>query len=177
MEWSRNPVRCGRGAEGGQSKSTEFDPFTVFHFDERVFRTLDTDGLFAQDRSMNLARISLTAGAALGAVAVALGAFGAHALRGVLDTAALATWHTAVEYQFWHALALIGCGVLAQSQATAALRIATCAFIVGCPLFCGSLYGLALGAPRIVGIVTPIGGVTLIAGWIALAACAWRKAA
>jgi uncharacterized membrane protein YgdD (TMEM256/DUF423 family) len=123
---------------------------------------------------MRLSRVSIIVAALLGALAVALGAFGAHSLRGVLDERALSTWHTAVDYQFWHALALLGCGVLARSQADGALRTATCACIVGSLLFCGSLYALALGAPRIVGIVTPFGGVALIIGWVALGIHAWR---
>ncbi|HEU4665102.1 MAG TPA: DUF423 domain-containing protein [Dokdonella sp.] len=121
-----------------------------------------------------LARQTTGAGAIAGAVAVALGAFGAHALRGVLDASALATWHTAVEYQFWHALALVACGALARHRETRAVRIAACAFVVGIVLFCASLYALALGAPRWLGAITPLGGVAFIAGWIALAVHARR---
>jgi uncharacterized membrane protein YgdD (TMEM256/DUF423 family) len=100
-----------------------------------------------------------------GASAVAFGAFGAHALQSVLDAAHHELWHTAVEYHFWHALALaiaVSCG-----QGKAA-RMATWLLALGIVLFSGSLYGLALGAPRWLGIVTPFGGVALIAGWIAL---------
>lgn len=121
-----------------------------------------------------LARRSIGAGAIAGAVAVALGAFGAHALRDVLDAAALATWRTAVEYQFSHALALLACGVLARAREDRALRVAAFAFGVGIVLFCASLYALALGAPRALGAITPLGGVAFIAGWIALAVHAWR---
>jgi uncharacterized membrane protein YgdD (TMEM256/DUF423 family) len=100
-----------------------------------------------------------------GASAVALGAFGAHALRNVLDAAHHELWHTAVEYHFWHALALaiaIACG-----QGRAA-RVAIWLLVLGIVLFSGSLYGLALGAPRWLGIATPFGGVAFIVGWIAL---------
>jgi uncharacterized membrane protein YgdD (TMEM256/DUF423 family) len=100
-----------------------------------------------------------------GASAVMLGAFGAHALRTVLDAGHRELWHTAVEYHFWHALALalvMGCG-----QGKAA-RVATCALALGILLFSGSLYGLALGATRLLGIATPFGGVAFIVGWIAL---------
>jgi uncharacterized membrane protein YgdD (TMEM256/DUF423 family) len=100
-----------------------------------------------------------------GASAVAFGAFGAHALQSVLDAAHHELWHTAVEYHFWHALALavaVSCG-----QGKAA-RMATWLLALGIVLFSGSLYGLALGAPRWLGIVTPFGGVAFIAGWIAL---------
>ncbi|MGN6518374.1 MAG: DUF423 domain-containing protein [Dokdonella sp.] len=116
-----------------------------------------------------LTRVSIGGGAIAGAAAVALGAFGAHALRGVLDAAALATWRTAVEYQFWHALALLACGMLAHQQEGRSLRIATFAFATGTVLFCASLYLLALGAPRWLGAITPLGGVAFIVGWIALA--------
>ena len=105
------------------------------------------------------------AAAASGAAAVVLGAFGAHALRGTLDEAALRIWQTAVEYQFWHTLALLALASLAATQRS---RFAAVGFCVGILLFCGSLYALALGAPRWVGAITPCGGAALIAGWILL---------
>lgn len=111
--------------------------------------------------------------AVLGALAVALGAFGAHALRGMLDETAQHVWHTAVEYQLWHALALFAVAV-APLPASRWRRASAYAFVLGTVLFCGSLYALALGAPRLVGAVTPLGGVALIAGWLA-AALACRR--
>jgi uncharacterized membrane protein YgdD (TMEM256/DUF423 family) len=111
------------------------------------------------------AAAAIVAGLA-GASAVAFGAFGAHALRGTLDAAALATWHTGVEYHFWHALALLV--VVAGIPGGRARRIAIGSFIAGIVLFPGSLYALALGAPRFVGAITPLGGVAFIAGWLAL---------
>jgi len=120
-------------------------------------------------------RVAVTAGTVAGAIAVMFGAFGAHALRAVLDEHALATWHTAVEYQFWHALALIATGLLARDRASNAARVAAGAFIVGIVLFCGSLYLLALDAPRGFGVITPLGGIAFIAGWLALALHAWRN--
>lgn len=122
---------------------------------------------------MNLSRFSLFAASLIGALAVAFGAFGAHALRDVLDERALVTWHTAVDYQFWHALALLAVGVLARDRATKVLRIAAIAFLVGIVLFCGSLYALALGAPRMIGVITPFGGIAFIVGWLVLAWHAW----
>lgn len=114
-------------------------------------------------------------GACLGAFAVVLGAFGAHALRGHLDEASSQVWHTAVDYQFWHALAL-----LAISQTTGAaprlLRASAVAILIGVVLFCGSLYALALGAPRLIGVITPCGGIALIAGWSLLAFAFLRSA-
>ncbi|MGA9340982.1 MAG: DUF423 domain-containing protein [Rhodanobacteraceae bacterium] len=103
-----------------------------------------------------------------------LGAFGAHALGGLLDAQALGVWHTAVEYQFWHALALLGVAVMVRSEAGVAVRIAGFAWALGIVLFCGSLYLLALGAPRAVGFVTPLGGLAFMIGWIALGVAAWR---
>ena len=118
-------------------------------------------------------RMIAVAGAVAGALSVVLGAFGAHALRATLDATALQTWHTAVEYQFWHALAL-----LAVAQAPVSrLRDAGAVLIgAGIVLFCGSLYALALGAPRVLGAVTPFGGAAFIAGWIVLAMGFWRTA-
>lgn len=105
-----------------------------------------------------------------GASAVLLGAFGAHALSGMLDAAHRELWHTAVQYHFWHALSL----ALAVFGARGRARPwAVAAFALGIVLFSGSLYALALGAARWVGIVTPLGGVAFVLGWIALAV-GWR---
>jgi uncharacterized membrane protein YgdD (TMEM256/DUF423 family) len=110
-------------------------------------------------------RASLLVGAA-GASAVLFGAFGAHALRDVLDARGTELWHTAVQYHFWHALALTLAALVGRGRAA---TFAMAAFALGIVLFSGSLYGLALGAPRWCGIITPFGGVAFIVGWIALA--------
>jgi uncharacterized membrane protein YgdD (TMEM256/DUF423 family) len=117
-------------------------------------------------------RIAIAA-AAFGATAVMLGAFGAHALRASLDAHAQQVWHTAVEYQFWHALALLGAACAPRTRWRSA---AASAFGSGIVLFCASLYALALGAPAATGAITPVGGLALIAGWIALAGAFWRTA-
>lgn len=109
-------------------------------------------------------RVGLLVGVA-GASAVLLGAFGAHALRGVLDTHGSELWHTAVSYHVWHALALALAAGIGQGRDR---RLAVAAFAFGIVLFSGSLYALALGAPRWVGIITPLGGLAFIGGWIAL---------
>ena len=119
-------------------------------------------------------RVFGIAAAAFGATAVMLGAFGAHALRVHLDDAAQQIWHTAVEYQFWHALALLAVAACAPARDRPARdrhwwRAAGIAFIGGNIGFSGSLYALALGAPHWVGAITPLGGIALIAGWILLA--------
>jgi len=101
-----------------------------------------------------------------GASAVLLGAYGAHGLSGVLDARHLEVWHTAVRFQFWHALALALAVTLARSGAR---TTAITAFAAGVLLFSGSLYALALGAPRWIGFVTPFGGVAFVVGWLALA--------
>lgn len=124
---------------------------------------------------MSLPRFALCVGSVAGGFAVVLGAFGAHALRGVLDDRALAIWHTAVDYQFWHALALLAVGLLARARADRSLWIAAVCFAIGSVLFCGSLYVLAAGAARWIGAITPLGGVALISGWIALAVHGWRR--
>ena len=112
--------------------------------------------------------------AVAGASAVALGAFGAHALRDVLDERALAIWRTAVDYQFWHTLAMLATGLVADGRSPPALRCAAAAFALGIVLFSGSLYALALGGPRVLGVMTPFGGVAFIAGWLALGVHGWR---
>ena len=109
-------------------------------------------------------RIAALVGIA-GASAVLLGAFGAHALRGVLDARGAELWHTAVNYHAWHALALAVAAGLGRGRSG---RVAVAAFVVGIVLFSGSLYALALGAPRWVGIITPFGGLAFVAGWLAL---------
>ena len=107
-----------------------------------------------------------------GAVAVALGAFGAHALKLRLSADMLAVWQTAVQYHFIHLLALLVVALLARElpdKAHLSLTISGVGFVLGMLLFCGSLYGLALGGPRWLGPITPLGGLTFIIAWLALA--------
>ena len=103
-------------------------------------------------------------GCVLGALAVALGAFGAHGLRSRVEPADLEIWHTAVLYQLVHAPALVLYGLFARGRDTRGLP-GWC-FLVGTLLFSGSLYALVLGGPRGLGAVTPFGGALLIAGWV-----------
>jgi uncharacterized membrane protein YgdD (TMEM256/DUF423 family) len=127
---------------------------------------------------LNVARLFLICGGAFGALAVALGAFGAHGLRARLDAALLHTFETGVTYQFYHAVALclvgLWCRQLERVAPIDAAALAGFAFIAGIALFCGSLYALALGAPRWLGPITPFGGVAFIVGWIAFAWSVWR---
>lgn len=112
--------------------------------------------------------IAGVSGSLLAACAVASGAFGAHALRGHLDAAAMELWRTSANYLFWHALGLMLVAVV--SDATTGMRKkATLAFLTGIALFCGSLFALALGAPRAFGMLTPLGGCMFLLGWAVLA--------
>ncbi|MGL4205554.1 MAG: DUF423 domain-containing protein [Aeromonadaceae bacterium] len=108
-----------------------------------------------------------------GMTAVAMGAFAAHALKTTLDSSQLALIQTAVHYQLWHTLALGLSVLLASRGKSRPLSIASWCFGLGIPLFSGSLYLLALTAWP-VGIITPLGGLLLIAGWGALALQGWR---
>jgi uncharacterized membrane protein YgdD (TMEM256/DUF423 family) len=107
-------------------------------------------------------------GAIYGLLGVAAGAFGAHALRARLSGDLLAIYRTAVEYQFWHALALLAVGLLARQAAGVWLTASGVAFTLGVLVFSGSLYILALSGIRVLGAVTPLGGLALIAGWACL---------
>jgi len=119
------------------------------------------------------ARLTIALGAASGALTVALGAFGAHALEDVAPPGDLAIWRTAVHYQGLHALALILFGLFAERHPQARAAAAWC-FLLGSAVFAGTLYAIVLGGPRWLGAVTPLGGTLLIAGWIAFALAAWR---
>jgi uncharacterized membrane protein YgdD (TMEM256/DUF423 family) len=115
-------------------------------------------------------------GGIAGLLAVAGGAFGAHGLRDVLEPARLQLFRTGIEYQMYHALAL---GVLGALQHGAGAnpwfaRAGSC-FAGGIVLFSGSLYALALGAPRLVGVITPAGGLLFLLGWACVIAGALRR--
>lgn len=113
-------------------------------------------------------------GAVSAAVAVAAGAFGAHALKARLSPEALAVWETAARYQTVHALALFAVAQAAAAWRSRLVEVAGWAFVVGTVLFSGSLYALALSGVRGLGAVTPLGGVAFLAGWGCLAAAAVR---
>jgi uncharacterized membrane protein YgdD (TMEM256/DUF423 family) len=122
---------------------------------------------------VNSGRTLVIAGLLL-AVATIFGAFGAHALKTQLSPDRLQVYETAVRYHFFHALGLLGIGLALRFMDVPSIRWAALLVIVGIVLFSGSLYALTFGAPRPLGIVTPIGGVALIAGWICFAVGAWR---
>jgi len=108
------------------------------------------------------------AGALLAALGIALGAFGAHALKGILDAQQLDWWHNGCQYQLWNAVGLVALGALPRRLGLPAILIG-----LGTILFAGSLYAMALTGYRGLGMVTPVGGVLMIAGWLL---AAWRLA-
>ncbi|MCB0115842.1 MAG: DUF423 domain-containing protein [Caldilineaceae bacterium] len=112
-------------------------------------------------------------GALLGGVAVALGAFGAHALKSRLAPAKLTSFETGVRYQFYHALALLFVGLLyTAAPGNALLGVAGWLFVAGVLFFSGSIYWLAFDGPRWLGPVTPLGGLCFIVAWVLLAVAA-----
>lgn len=119
---------------------------------------------------------ALTGGALLAALAVILGAFGAHALKEILTPEQLQTYETGVRYQFYHCFALLATGVIYTAYPVKQLRLATNFFYAGILLFSGSLYTLSLlkatGHVGLTGIgaITPFGGLCFITGWILLLA-------
>ena len=122
------------------------------------------------------ARLALTLAGIFMFAAVALGAFGAHALRGQLDPQMSAVWQSAVQYHAWHALALLGVGsVLLHFPHNHGFQIAAWLFVVGNVLFAGSLYVIGVTGMRGLGVVTPLGGGALLAGWAVFAWSAWRN--
>jgi uncharacterized membrane protein YgdD (TMEM256/DUF423 family) len=103
------------------------------------------------------------------ALATLIGALGAHALKGRLDADRYQVLQTALQYQFFHALGLLALAVLLDRLPSPALRGAGWLLFTGVLLFSGSLYLLLAGAPRIIGVLTPIGGLALIIGWCTVA--------
>lgn len=124
------------------------------------------------------ARLFLTLGSISAALAVVLGAFGAHALRARLSPEMLAVYHTGSQYHFYHALGLILVGVIAlHLPALGFLRAAGWLMLAGTVLFSGSLYLLAVTGDRWLGAVTPLGGLAFIAAWILLAMAVFKSPA
>lgn len=116
-----------------------------------------------------MAKIFLILGGSFAGLAVALGAFGAHALKSVLEvTNRMETFETGVKYQFYHALALLVLGLLMQKFDHRMFTWAGYSFVAGIILFSGSLYILSLSGVTKWGAVTPLGGIAFIIGWITL---------
>lgn len=122
----------------------------------------DTDGAVPM-------KALLVTGAVNGALAVLLGAFGAHGLKARVSPEMLTTWETASQYHFFHALALLIVGMLAHQLNETALLIPGWILLAGLVIFSGSLYLLVLTDQRWLGAITPLGGTALIVGWAWLA--------
>lgn len=108
-------------------------------------------------------------GAINGFLAVAAGAFGAHALEGRLSLEQLQTYHTAAQYHMYHALALLVAALAIRHSRSAGTVWAAWSFLIGIVLFSGSLYAYAMIGTRWLAMITPIGGVAFLVGWVALA--------
>lgn len=116
-------------------------------------------------------------GAANAFIAVALGAFGAHGLKDRVPVERLAVWETGAHYQMYHALALLLVAALYErlpAKAQGLARTAGYLFAAGCVIFAGSLYALTLSGIKILGAITPIGGVCFLSAWVLLGIAAYR---
>lgn len=117
----------------------------------------------------------LILGAASAFLSVAAGAFGAHALRARLTPDLLTIFETGARYHMYHSLGLLAIGLLMQVRPSPLLNGAGWAMLAGIVLFSGSLYALALSGVRVLGAITPLGGLGFLAGWLLLALAAWRQ--
>lgn len=123
---------------------------------------------------MNLRLFFRVTGILYALFSIVLGAFGAHALKLSLEAQdTVSIWETAVQYQMWHALALLILSVFPEDQAVA--KVPGFCWILGTLLFSGSLFLLAVGGPKWLGPVTPVGGILLISGWVALLLVSRKK--
>lgn len=109
------------------------------------------------------------------AIAVMLGAFGAHGLKAVATPEQLAWWHTATDYFFYHAIGLLTLGILVKCVPHFPIKMSFLFLQVGILIFCGSLYLMALGLPKFLGAITPTGGLMFILGWLTLAWKAYHQ--
>ena len=111
----------------------------------------------------------MLAASIFGGLAVVIGAFGAHGLESLLDEKTLKTFHTGVEYQFYHVFALLFVGLLQKNSPSRLLNVAGSLFIIGILVFSGSLYAYVLTGIHQFGMITPIGGLAFIIAWLLLA--------
>ena len=126
---------------------------------------------------MQTARLSFFIGTVSAALAVALGAFGAHALKASLSPDLFQVFETGVRYQMYHAFGLMAAGCASALWGSTVERLvqwATRCFAAGTVLFSGSLYVLSLSGQRWPGVATPVGGALFIAGWCILGIAVWR---
>jgi uncharacterized membrane protein YgdD (TMEM256/DUF423 family) len=119
-------------------------------------------------------RLWFAVGALNGCIAVGLGAYGAHVFAEGAEPGQIRVFDTAVRYHMWHALALLAVGIAAGRHRTRLIHLAGIAFTAGILLFCGSLYELGLTGNRLFVGIAPVGGASLIAGWVLLVAAVFR---
>jgi uncharacterized membrane protein YgdD (TMEM256/DUF423 family) len=117
----------------------------------------------------------MTLGATLAFFAVAFGAFGAHALKDSLTPYSLAIYHTAVDYQMWHAIGLIIIGIAQRQKTSNLLQKAGWFMFVGIVIFSGSLYALSLSGIKVLGAITPIGGGCFLIAWVLFAYASFKS--
>jgi uncharacterized membrane protein YgdD (TMEM256/DUF423 family) len=122
-----------------------------------------------------MTRTFATLACLLAFLAVAAGAFGAHALRARVAPDMLAVWETAARYQMYHALALLGVAWALDRWPGTPAAVAGWLFVIGVVLFSGSLYVLSVTGVRWLGAITPLGGLAFLAGWLVLATHLWRN--
>jgi len=120
-------------------------------------------------------RLFFTIGALSAGFAVAAGAFGAHALKSRLSAEMLTVFEVGVRYQMYHAFALMVTAWAATRWPAPLLTTGGWLFVAGTLLFSGSLYALSLSGIRVLGMITPAGGVAFLAGWLCLAIGAWKS--
>ena len=120
-------------------------------------------------------RIWLALGAANAFLAVAAGAFGAHGLKARLTPDLLAVFETGARYHMYHALGLLAVGLFAMHRPSGMITASGWAMLAGIVIFSGSLYALSLSGVRVLGAITPIGGVAFLAGWVLFAIAAQRS--
>ena len=111
----------------------------------------------------------MLAGSLFGFFSVALGAFGAHALKESLSERSMEVFQTGIHYQMFHAMALLALGLWSAYQPSASTSFAGWAFVLGVILFSGSLYALAVTQIHYLGMITPLGGVLFLLGWLSFA--------
>ncbi len=124
---------------------------------------------------MKIERLFILLGSLSGFIAVAAGAFGAHALRQRLPSEMLSIFETGARYQMYHALALLAVGIAASIRQAPSIQLAGWCFVAGTVLFSGSLDLLAFTENRVIGALTPLGGMAFLLGWLSLAWGVWRQ--
>lgn len=127
------------------------------------------------NRERPIDRVFLLLGSLFGFLAVALGAFAAHALKARLGADLLATFEVGVRYQMYHALALLAVGLVYKAWPGRLLAASGWLFVIGIVVFSGSLYVLSLSGIRWLGAITPLGGIAFLAGWACLARGVWKR--